>query len=300
MKNITILKTIVGIAILTSCGSGGKKTDAYGNFEAVEVNVSSEGSGKIMKFVLEEGNLLKAGDMVGYIDTMQLYLKKVQLIASIHSLYAKVPDVGIQINVYNEQLSTAETEQKRIEKLVKSGAATTKQLDDINAQVLLIHRQISATESSLNTQSKGILADIDPLRAQISQVEDMIKKSLIVNPIDGTVLSKYAEVGELADEGKQLYKIANISEIILRAYFSGEQISQIKIGQKCTVSIDVPGDKFKEYAGTVTWVSDKAEFTPKIIQTKDERVNLVYAVKVLVKNDGGIKIGMPGELRMNK
>jgi len=298
MKTKNILKTIVGIVILTSCGNNQKKTDAYGNFEAVEVNVSSEGSGKIMKFDLEEGNLLKAGEMVGYIDTMQLYLKKVQLIASIQSLYAKVPDVGVQINVYNEQLSTAETEQIRIEKLVKSGAATTKQLDDINAQVQLIHRQISAAESSLNTQSKGILADIEPLRAQISQVQDMINKSLIVNPIDGTVLSKYAEAGEFANEGKPLYKIANISEIILRAYFSGEQISQVQIGQKCDVLIDVPGGKFKEYPGIVSWVSDKAEFAPKIIQTKDERVNLVYAVKVLVKNDGGMKIGMPGELRL--
>jgi HlyD family secretion protein len=181
---------------------------------------------------------------------------------------------------------------------VKSGAATTKQLDDVNAQIQLLERQIKASASSLNTQSKGILAEVEPLKAQVSQMDDMLQKSNIVNPIEGTVLSKFSQAGELAMQGKALYKVADIKNILLRAYFSGEQISQVKIGQKVTVLIDVLDGKFKEYPGTVTWVSDKAEFAPKIIQTKDERINLVYAVKMMVINDGDIKIGMPGEVQL--
>jgi len=298
MRTKNLFITIAGIAILSSCGNGHKKSDAYGNFEAIETTVSAEGSGKIQRLDVEEGTVLKAGENVGYIDTMQLYLKKVQLKATINALYSKVPDVAVQINVFNEQLKTAKTEKVRIENLVKSGAATTKQLDDVNAQTQLIERQISATTSTLNIQSKGILAEIEPLKAQISQMEDMLQKSLIINPTEGTVLSKFAQIGELAMQGKALYKIADVKNITLRAYFSGDQISQVKIGQKVTVLIDAPDGKYKEYPGTVTWVSDKAEFAPKVIQTKDERVNLVYAVKVVVANDGDIKIGMPGEVQL--
>lgn len=287
-----------GVALLASCGDGRIKSDAYGNFEAVEITVSAEGSGKIMKFDIEEGTFLKAGDNVGYIDTLQLYLKKVQLQATINALYTKLPDVASQINVLNTQLGTAKIEKTRIINLVKSQAATTKQLDDINAQIQLIQRQISATNSSLNIQTKGTLAEIEPLKAQIRQFEDLIQKSKIVNPIEGTVLSKFAQESELAMQGKPLYKIADIKNIILRAYFSGDQISKVQIGQQVTVLIDAPDGKYKEYNGTVTWVSAKAEFAPKVIQTKDERVNLVYAVKVMVANDGAIKIGMPGEVQL--
>jgi HlyD family secretion protein len=299
MKSLTFYLTFTLAGILFSCRTGGESSDAYGNFEAVEITVSSEGSGKIMRFNLEEGAQLKAGEIVGYIDTVQLSLKKAQLRAAIKALYSKVPDVAPQINVLTEQLATARNEKSRIENLVKSGAATTKQLDDVNAQIQLIERRITATKSKLSTQSKGILAEIEPLNTQIRQLDDSIRKSLITNPIDGTVLSKFAEAWELAGPGKPLYKIADISRIILRAYISGEQLSQVKIGQSVRVLIDAPQGAYLEYAGTVTWVADKAEFAPKIVQTKDERVNLVYAIKVLVQNDGRIKIGMPGEVRLN-
>jgi len=298
MKAKNLIIGTFGMVIFTSCGNGHKTADAYGNFETTEINVSSEGSGKLMKFDIEEGKVLKAGDYVGYIDTMQLYLKKKQLQATIEAYQAKVPDISVQINVITEQLNTAKKEKLRIENLLKSGAATDKQLDDINAQIELFQRQISATHSSLTTQSSGILAELEPLKVQILQVEDMIQKSIIINPINGTVLSKFSQPGELAGQGKILYKIADIRNIILRAYVSGEQLSQIIIGQEVDVFIDVRDGNYTKYSGNIIWVADKAEFTPKIIQTKDERVNLVYAIKVMVQNDGKIKIGMPGELKL--
>lgn len=299
MNTRNILVAIVCFATLLSCSKGRKKSDAYGNFEAVDVTVSAEGTGKIIRFELEEGNLLKAGDIVGCIDTVQLFLKKLQLQATLKAIHTKLPDIGTQIDVLNEQLKTAQTEKLRVENLVKSGAATTKQLDDVTAQIQIFESQRNALQSTLTIQTKSILAEIEPIKAQISQLDDLITKSKIENPLDGTVLSKFAQKGELATPGKPLYKIANIENIILRAYFSGEQISQVAIGQRVKVLIDAPDNEYFEYIGTVTWIASKAEFSPKIIQTKDERVNLVYAAKITVKNDGKIKIGMPGELQFN-
>lgn len=297
MRKQRIILAVTGLFVLASCGKGHQQADAYGNFEAVEVIVSSEGVGKVMWFDVEEGKILSACQPVGLIDTVQLYLKKQQLTATIGALYAKLPDIASQINVLKEQLNTAAYERDRAQRLVESRAATTKQLDDMNAQVELLQKQIKAMNSSLTIQTRGTLAEIGPLQAQIDQIEDQIAKSVITSPIEGTVLSKFAEPGELAVQGKPLYKIADVKNIILRAYISGDQIAQLKVGQQVRVAIDAPEGSYKEYPGVVTWIADKAEFTPKVIQTKDERVNLVYAFKVMVGNDGGIKIGMPGEVR---
>ncbi len=286
------------ILVLASCNGSNNNSDAYGNFEAVEITVSSEGNGKIIEFNMEEGQAVQKGEKLGVIDTIQLYLKKMQLEATVRAIYTKLPDVAAQADVIKEQLANADTEKVRFEKLVKSDAATQKQLDDIIAQIQLLEKQLSATLSSLNTQTKGTLSEIEPLRYQIKQIDDQIRRSVISSPIDGTVLTKFVESGELAAYGRALYKVADVDNIILRAYFSGEQLSQVQIGQSVTVLIDAPDGQYKTYPGTVTWVAQKAEFAPKVIQTKEERVNLVYAVKVLVKNDGAIKIGMPGELKL--
>ncbi len=286
------------VLVLASCNGSNNNSDAYGNFEAVEITVSSEGNGKIIEFNMEEGQAVQKGEKLGGIDTIQLYLKKMQLEATVRAIYTKLPDVAAQADVIKEQLANAETEKVRFEKLVKSDAATQKQLDDIIAQIKLLEKQLSATLASLNTQTKGTLSEIEPLRCQIKQIDDQIRRSVISSPIDGTVLTKFVESGELAAYGRALYKVADVDNIILRAYFSGEQLSQVQIGQSVTVLIDAPDGQYKTYPGTVTWVAQKAEFAPKVIQTKEERVNLVYAVKVLVKNDGAIKIGMPGELKL--
>jgi HlyD family secretion protein len=295
-KNHHLIILLTSIITFISCNRTDKNADAYGNFEANEVIVSSEGQGKIMSFKITEGQVLKAGDTIGYIDTMQLFLRKLQLLANIKVIKNKIPDIPSQLDVLEAQLNTAQHEKQRINRLLQGNAATTKQLDDINAQIQVLEKQIIATRSSLSTQTNGILSEIDPLKVQIQQIEDMINKSIIINPINGTVLSKYAEPFEIATQGKPLYNIADINNITLRAYISAEQLSQVKIGQTVKIKIDIQGGKYKEYKGIITWISDKSEFTPKIIQTKDERVNLVYAIKVLVKNDGSIKIGMPGEV----
>lgn len=291
-------KVLIALSVLAvSCSSSKLNSDAHGNFEAIEVVVSSEGAGKIEQFDVEEGIKLDLDQSVGYIDTVQLHLKKRQLIATIKALNAKLPDIAAQVNVLKEQLSTAEYERNRLLKLVATNAATTKQLDDANAQIALLKRQIDATTSTLSIQTQGTLAEIDPLRAQIAQIEDQIEKSIIKNPISGTVLTKYAEPGELANVGRPLYKIANLDRMILKAYVAGDQLANIKIGQKVDVYIDAPNDEYTKFDGIVTWIADKAEFAPKVIQTKNERVNLVYAFKINVENDGQLKIGMPAEVK---
>ncbi|MDP4265875.1 MAG: HlyD family efflux transporter periplasmic adaptor subunit [Bacteroidota bacterium] len=296
MRKTELFIIFIGFSIIVSCKNMNHKSDAFGNFEADETIVSSEGNGKIMKLNIKESQLLKAGDTIGYIDTLQLHLKKKQLNASISALRAKTPDIPVQLDALQEQLRNAEHEKQRIINLQKGNAATGKQVDDINSQILVLGKQIAATRSTLSTQTNGTLSEIEPLKAQIDQIEDMISKSIIINPIKGTILSKYAEQFELATQGKPLYKISDISEITLRAYISEEQLSQVKLRQNVKVLVDIPGKNYKEYQGTISWIADKAEFTPKIIQTKDERVNLVYAIKILVKNDGSLKIGMPGEV----
>lgn len=288
MKKIAILLTAI---ILISCNKNNEKADAYGNFEATEITVSSESNGKIEFLNVEEGAQLKKGSLVGLIDTLQLHYNREQLKASIETVQSKSTSVLSQINVLNEQLKTAKIEQTRIQNMYAENAATKRQIDEIDGKVKVIEKQIS----SVQTQNAPILNEIKSIKVQIEKLDDQIKKSKISNPVDGTVLTKYAEPSEITAFGKPLYKIANLYEMELRVYVTETQLAQIKIGQKVTVAIDADNDT-KKYEGNITWISAQAEFTPKVIQTKEERANLVYAVKVAVKNDGSLKIGMPAEV----
>jgi HlyD family secretion protein len=288
------------ISLLTiSCAQTDSEFDATGNFEADEVIISAEAAGKILRLDIEEGSELKSQSAIGLIDTTQLYLKKKQLEYSIRAVNAKQPNATIQLAAIQEQIETAGREKKRVENLLKDDAATQKQLDDINSQLDLLQRQYSATQSTLNITKQSLQSETLPLQAQLEQVQDQIKKSQIINPINGTVLTLFAKQNEVVTPGKALYKIADLSTIILRAYISGNQLSQIKLGQSVTVLVDAANDEYKKYTGTISWVSDKAEFTPKTIQTKEERANLVYAIKIDVKNDGYLKLGMYGEVKFN-
>lgn len=280
----------------TSCNNDKLPYDASGAFEAVETIVSAEVNGTIKEFSLEEGQDLKIGQCVGYIDTVQLYLKKKQLEAQTAAVLSKRPNVATEIAALQEELRHAKSEQERLVNLVKADAATPKQLDDATAELSIIRKRITAQQSSLGITSASLLKETNPLYVQIEQINDQLAKSKIVNPVSGTVLTKYVEANEMATVGKPLYRIADVSSIILRAYITGEKFSNIKVGQQVRVQIDQGKDNFKTYEGVIEWVSNKAEFTPKTIQTKDERANLVYAIKVRVKNDGYLKIGMYGQV----
>lgn len=298
MKNLLLnIALILITALLFGCSNGNGDFDATGTFESEEIIVSSEAMGKLVMFQAEEGMQLKQNQIVGIVDTTQLHLKKKQLLASIKAVLSKQPDVETQLASLQKQIEAAEIEQKRIENLVKSNAATTKQLDDINSQLEVLRKQYNATKSSLTITKQGIQSETLPLTAQVEQIADQIKKSYIINPINGTVLTRYAKQDEITSTGKALYKIANLSEMTLRAYVSGDQLGEIKLGQKLKVFVDKGDGDQKEMSGEIYWVSSKAEFTPKTIQTKDERANLVYAIKVRVMNDGYLKIGMYGEIK---
>lgn len=289
-----ITKIIIGLLLfgnlIVACKNN-EKADGYGNFEATEITVSAENSGKLMQFNVEEGQMLKKGDYVGFIDTIPLSLKRDQLLASKAIVYSKSGSVLSQKNVLNAQLKTATISKNRIENLIRENAGTQKQLDDINGEINVIQKQIKSVES----QNSPVINELESIEIQLKQVEDLLLKSKVVNPVNGTVLTKYTEVNELVSFGKPLYKIADLSTMELRVYVSETQLSNIKIGQEVTVKIDA-ADAMKNFKGIITWVSSEAEFTPKIIQTKEERVNLVYAVKIDVKNDGSLKIGMPAEM----
>lgn len=288
---------LAGLIILGACTNGDNEFDSTGNFEAEEVIVSSEASGKILQFNVEEGQMLKKGEIVGFIDTLQLHLKKKQLKSSVNAVLARQPNASTQLATIQEQLTTAKKERDRFERLLKDDAATQKQVDDLNAQIALLQKQYDALQSSLNTTNQSLQSEAVPIKIQMEQVEDLIQKSVITNPIAGTVLVKYAERDEVTGPGKGLYKIADLSTIILRAYISGNQLAALKLGQKVEVMVDDLNEASKKYEGEIVWISDKAEFTPKTIQTKEERANLVYAVKIKVKNDGFLKIGMYGEVK---
>lgn len=289
MKKISLI--ILATIGLISCNKNNERADGYGNFEATEVTISSEANGKIEFLKVEEGDILEPKSQVGLIDTLQLYLSKQQLIASKNTVSSKSANVLSQKSVLAEQLKTAQLEKNRIQNMYAENAATKRQVDEIDGKVKVIEEQIK----SVGTQNAPIINDIKSIDVQIEKINDQIQKSNITNPIKGTVLTKYAEAGEITAFGKPLYKIANISEMTLRVFVSETQLPQLKIGQEVTVKID--GTKeMKSYKGTISWIASQAEFTPKIIQTKEERVNLVYAVKVKVKNDGSLKIGMPAEM----
>ena len=298
MKTAKIFISAFIVLLFVSCGKADGNFDAAGSFETTEILVSAEAQGRIIQFDIEEGQSVTENQIVGYIDSTQLFLKKEQLIASQKGLQSRRPDIRKQMAVLEQQIATAKTEKKRVENLLKANAATTKQLDDVNAQIAVLEKQLAASKTTLESTDEGMSSDNKALDIQIQQLEDQLAKCRIVSPATGVVLTKYAEKGELAGAGKALFKVANIDNMILRAYITNEQLTQIKIGQKVTVTADF-GEEQKQYEGTISWVSAKSEFTPKTIQTRDERANLVYAIKVSVKNDGYLKIGMYGNVKFN-
>lgn len=285
------LITFIVLINLVACNTQNDKADGYGNFEATEVTISAEANGKINYLQVEEGVTLEPNTQVGLIDTTQLYLSKQQLIASKSTIASKSQNVLSQTAVLNEQLKTTLIDQKRIQNMFTENAATKRQVDEINGKVNVLNEQIK----SVKTQDAPIDNEVKSIDVQIEKINDQIKKCNIINPFQGTVLAKYTEANEVTSFGKPLYKIADITEMTLRVYISEKQLNQIKVGQKVTVKIDAQED-MKSYPGTISWIASSAEFTPKIIQTKEERANLVYAVKVKVKNDGSLKIGMPAEM----
>lgn len=299
------------LPLLAACGNGNGDFDASGTFEAEEVIVSSEIAGRILQMNAAEGVLIKSGEISAVIDTSSLLLQSEQVEASIRALEEKTSDLKPyirtleqQLNVQRTQLEAYDRERNRISKLVKDDAATTKQLDDAETmvrvakeQIALTERQLEQQKSSISTQNRSILSEKSPMEKRKGILDDQLQRARVSNPVGGTVLALYARAGEMTAPGKALYKIADLSDMILRAYIDGDQLSQIKIGQGVKVFIDSKDNDYKSYQGTITWVSDKAEFTPKTIMTKDERANLVYAIKIKVKNDGSLKIGMYGEVK---
>jgi HlyD family secretion protein len=300
------------ILITIACNAKKDEFDASGSFEVDEVIVSSELAGQLLTFNVNEGDSLTQGQVVGSIDADNINLQKEQVEASIQSLSEKTANVTPQVKllqdqyvVQQSQLDNLQREKERTERLVKADAATGKQLDDINAQIDVIRKQMNVTQQQINVQktnvaaqNRGILSESKPLQKRAAQLQQQVSKSKIVNPINGIVITKYAEQGEVTSPGKALYKIADMSDMTLRAYVTGAQLSQIKINQPVKVLIDIGAKDYSTYNGTIKWISDKAEFTPKTIQTKEERANLVYAVKIKVKNNGYLKIGMFGEVQL--
>nr|WP_314867712.1 HlyD family efflux transporter periplasmic adaptor subunit [uncultured Flavobacterium sp.] len=288
MKQVFVFLVLMNVV---ACTKSKDKADGYGNFEATEVTISAEANGKIEYLHLEEGAALAPDTQVGLIDTTQLYFSKQQLIASKSTIASKSQNILSQTAVLKEQLKTTLIDQKRIQNMFGENAATKRQVDEINGKVNVLNEQIK----SVKTQDAPIDNEVKSIDVQIEKINDQIKKCNIINPFQGTVLAKYTEANEVTSFGKPLYKIADITEMTLRVYISEKQLNQIKVGQKVTVKIDAQED-MKSYPGTISWIASSAEFTPKIIQTKEERANLVYAVKVRVKNNGSLKIGMPAEM----
>ncbi|MDR1645706.1 MAG: HlyD family efflux transporter periplasmic adaptor subunit [Tannerellaceae bacterium] len=284
--------------LLVSCGTQEEAFDATGAFEATEVIVSSEASGRILAFDIREGSRLEAGACVGYVDTTQLYLRKMQLAAGLRAIDIRKPDVHKQIAATAQQIATARTEQQRLENLVRAGAANRKQLDDIVSLIHLLEKQLDAQRSSLDKTATSAEAEAESLYYQLLQLDDQLQKCRITNPFQGVVLAKYAEAGEVTAPAKPLYKIADTDRLYLRAYITAAQLDGLQLGQTVKVYAGYgQADDSRTYDGSLAWISDKAEFTPKGIQTRDERSNLVYAIRIAVHNDGYLKIGQYGEVK---
>lgn len=291
---INTVHIAVGIVLitLTACTPNDNKSDAYGNFESKEIIVSAKSQGEILSMDLEEGETLQAEKLIGWIDTSLLAVKREQLKTQKGSLNAKLANINAQAEVQKEQIESLLTEKKRIEKLLEDDAATEQQFDNIQGRLNVARKKLE----SIHTQKQSVYSEMQVLEKRIKEVNAQMDQCRITNPVKGTVLEKYVEPSEIAAPGKALYKIADLSKMTLRVYISGAQLPDVKIGQEVEVLIDKNKKENQKLSGTVYWISPKAEFTPKIIQTKEERVDLVYAVKVRVKNDGRIKIGMPGEV----
>lgn len=288
-----------GLLSLLTVGCGNRDDfDATGTFEATEVTVSAEANGRILCFDVEEGDSVEAAVPVGAIDTVQLYLQKLQLERQVASARSSRPDVRKQATALREQIAQQQTERRRVENLLKDGAATTKQLDDIDAQLKILQGQLDALLSTLHNNLASIDENSSAIELQIAQIEDGLSKCRIVSPVGGTVLAKYAEAGELAAVGRPLMKVADLGQVYLRAYFTSEQLSSLRLGQQVTVTADFGGDERIDYPGRITWIASESEFTPKSIQTRNSRANLVYAVKIAVKNDGRLKLGLYGEVKL--
>lgn len=283
--------------LMISCKEAPKLYDASGTFEAIETLIPADASGIIQQLDIREGQVIDSAQVIGYIDSTQLHLRKKQLEAQIKAVLSKKPNISRQLAAYQAQLDQARHELARVDRLVKADAATPKQLDDAKSMVAVIEKQMEALQSTLTITSEGLSQDTGPLFTQIAQLNDQIRRCVITNPVKGTVLTTYVEPFEMAVPGKPLYKIADLSSIILRAYITGDQLTGRRLGDQVTIMVDDAAGTYKSYNGTIEWISDKAEFTPKTIQTKDERANLVYAMKIRVVNDGYLKIGMYGEVK---
>ena len=308
---ISYFKFLAVLIFLQACQSKQQKFDASGNFEVDEVIVSAELNGQLLSFQIDEGDSVSKGQVVGTINAVDVALQKDEVQASIQTLSEKTVDIGPQVALLRDQLKVQQSqlnnllhEKARTERLVKADAATEKQLDDINAQIDVLRRQMEVTQqqiavqkSNINTQNRSILSEKLPLQKRAAQLEERLSKSQIINPISGVIMTKYAEQGEVMSPGKALYKVADLSFLNLRAYITGVQISQVKLNQLVNVLVDNGAKDYRAYKGTIIWISDKAEFTPKSIQTKEERANLVYTVKIKVKNDGYLKVGMFAEVQ---
>lgn len=292
MKRIVYIAAVV---LAASCGTEAE-FDAQGTFEATEVVVSSEATGRILNFEVEEGMAVEANQMVGAIDSVQLHLQRKQLMAQQSALLGSRPDVKKQVAALREQIAKQNEELRRVENMLKDGAATKKQKDDIEAQIKILESQLDATLSTLDKNTSTINNNSAALEAQIAALDDRISKCRVISPVGGTVLVKYAEAGELATVGKPLMKIADLDNIYLRAYFTSDQLAKVNLGDEVKVVADFGGEERYDYTGRVAWISSESEFTPKTIQTKDSRANLVYAVKIAVENDGRLKIGLAGEV----
>jgi len=290
---------ILGLGIISitlfSCGNSNGKADGYGNFEATEIIISAENNGKLMQFNVHEGDVLQKEQFIGYIDTIPLTLKREQLEVSKAVVNSKSRGVLSQINVLNAKVKNGNINKDRIERLIKDNAATQKQLDDVEGEIDVFKSQIRSVE----IQNAPVVNELKSIDVQLRQIDNQIQKSKIINPLPGTVLTKYAEPNEITTFGKPLYKIADLSTMQLRVYVSETQLTNLKIGQEVTVKVD-DDDAMKSYKGNIIWIASEAEFTPKIIQTKEERVALVYALKINVINDGSLKIGMPAEMWLTK
>lgn len=295
------MKNQIGIlllaAIIVSCNNKNDLYDASGTFESTEIIVSSQANGQLVQFAVDEGDTLNAGAAVGYVDSTQLHLTKLQQLENQKAILAGRPDVQSQIDATQKQIDNTLLDKQRIENLVKGNVATQKQLDDVNSKLAVLQAQLAAQKSALNNTTTTLNEQGNAVTAQLALINDQLKKCVIVNPINGTVLASYANTSEVTAMGKPLYKIADMSVMELKAYITGDQFAKVKLGQKVKVLVDDGSSKYRTYEGEVDWISNKSEFTPKTIQTKNERANLVYAIKIKVKNDGYIKIGMYGEVK---
>ena len=282
--------------MLSSCNDDGNTSDAFGNFDVDETVISAESSGELLTFSVQEGQTLKPGQVVGSIDSTDILLSRAEIMANRQSVTAKLTSINAEIRVLNTQLEVIEKEHKRVLKLLESDAATEKQKDDIEGNIAVIKSKIAAA----NAQKPAVQAQLDVIEANVAKINNQLSKCIIVNPVEGRVLTKLAEPHELVAPGKPLYKIADTNNVYLKAYVTGTQVSGLKVGQAVSVLLDQPEGGLRTLKGTIQWVSDQAEFTPKMIQTREERVSLVYAIKVSVANDGTIKIGMPGEVKFGE